>query len=57
MNKKNIKIGDCIECIAVSGKKISGQVIHILENTVIVSNGIDTEVIRKKDLILRKIDI
>ncbi len=48
MNEFNWKIGDHVECIAVSGKRINGRVIRVLENTIIVSNGIDTEVIRKK---------
>lgn len=51
MKRNNWKIGDCVECIAVSGKPIVGNITRILKNTMIVSNGVDTEVIRKKDLI------
>ncbi|EOB3407520.1 hypothetical protein ACIJDF_002607 [Enterococcus hirae] len=51
MKRNKWKIGDCVECTAVSGKPIVGNIIQILKNTIIVSNGIDTEVIRKKDLI------
>lgn len=51
MHETDVKIGDFVECIAISGKRITGLVIRILQNTIIVSNGIDTEVIRKKDVI------
>lgn len=47
MNIEEVKIGEEISGISVSGKYIVGKIIRILENTIIVSNGIETELVKK----------
>lgn len=49
--KKNIHIGKSMSVCTVSGKKITGTIVKILENTIVMET--DTgilELIRKKDL-------
>lgn len=50
MNIEKLSIGNNISCLSISGKCITGKIVRILENTIIVSNGIETVVVRKKDL-------
>ena len=50
MNIEKLSIGNNISCVSVSGNCITGKIVRILNNTIIVSNGIETGVVRKKDL-------
>ena len=50
MNIEKLSIGNNISCVSVSGNCITGKIVRILNNTIIVSNGIETVVVRKKDL-------
>lgn len=48
MNIEKLSIGNNISCVSVSGNCITGKIVRILNNTIIVSNGIETVVVRKK---------
>lgn len=50
MSTEKFKINGNIKGIAISGMYIEGQIVSILKNTIVVSNGIKTELVRKKDL-------
>lgn len=50
MNIKEFKIGENIAGMSVSGNYIVGKIIRILENTIIVSNGIETELLKKDSI-------
>ncbi|NBA40608.1 hypothetical protein [Enterococcus hirae] len=44
-----LKVGDPIEGISISGNYIKGNITRVLTNVIVVSNGIQTEVFRKKN--------
>lgn len=50
MSDEKIQVGTHISSIAVSGNYVVGEIVNILQNTIVVSNRIETELVIKKDL-------
>lgn len=48
MSIKEFKIGQDASGVSVLGNYIVGKIVSVLQNTVIVSNGIETELIKKE---------